>query len=263
MSESETVFLGRVPLRQENVYRHGRLTAHFSLGAALSTWPGDLLAYRQQWEPFIAAHLSLWRYLNALFESVPDSQQCPPGIFTADQIAGLDGTMRAFCASLALTRRYISDTDPGGILTQWNAWKDTPSSEVVAGAATLLKWHQDVVMRVGGEYKDDLVKIAKLWNIDIKLPDLPTFSRQQAIIAQIEGAYLAAKGVLQIVGYSAGETLKLAGNSAMAIVEALTETAKKLPTVITSPWMWIGAVLAVAVVGGALIVYYVPRRSAA
>ena len=101
----------------------------------VGVWPADLLAYRQEWEPFIAAHLALWRHMNELLEGIPDAQKCPAGIFTDSQIQNLDPTMRSFCASLALTRMYTSDTHPLGILTQWNAWANKSSAEVLAGAA--------------------------------------------------------------------------------------------------------------------------------
>jgi len=230
--------------------------------ADAAIWPSDLLAYRQQWEPFIAAHLALWRKVNALLEDVPSAQQCPPGIFTAQQIAALTPTMRSFCASIALTRIRTSDTDPGGILPQWNAWSGRSSAEILAGAATMLQWHQSVVLRVGGEYKDDLVQIAKLWGIPVDLPPVPSFSAQQNLIAKIEGAYITTGGILQVVGYAAGQTLHLAANATQAVAEGLTETARALPKILSSPWTWIGVAALATLAGGALIAYYVPRRPA-
>jgi hypothetical protein len=222
---------------------------------------GDLLAYRQQWEPFIAAHLALWRDLNSLLESIPDAQQCPPGIFTVEQInPSLRPGMRAFCASLALTRIRTSDTNPGGILPQWNAWAGKSSADILAGAASMLQWHQHVVLDVGGPYKDDLVQIAKLWKQQVDLPPVPSFSAQQDLVARIEASNIAAKGILQIVGYAAGQTLQMAGNLTQAVAEGLSETARAIPKIVKSPWTWI-AVTAVAILaGGALVAYYVPRR---
>ena len=263
---NELVFLGGRPIAQRELVRLGnRLVAtHFGLGdVGVGVWPGDLLSYRQEWEPFIAAHLALWRHLNDLFEGVPDAKQCPPGIFSASQIQNLNPTMQSFYASLALTRMYTSDTDPSGILTQWNAWKDKSSADVLAAAATMLQWHQDVVLRVGGPYKDDLLKLAKIWNLDIQLPAVPDFSTQQNIIARIEGAYLSTKGVLQIIGYGAADTLKLAGDTAQALAKGLSDTAKAIPKAIASPLTWIGIAAVVALVGGALIVYYRPREARA
>jgi hypothetical protein len=223
-----------------------------------AVWPSDLLAYRQQWEPFIAGHLNLWRYLNGIFEQVPAAQQCPAGIFTSSP-PSLDAAMQQFCASLALTRIRTSATDPGGILPQWNAWANKSSAEILAGAPSMLKWHQDVVLRVGGEYKEDLVKIARLWNLtDIELPPVPEFSAQQSIIARIEGDGLAAQGLLQIIGYSAGKVLVGAATTSAAVAEGLRDTAKAIPSVFRSPWTWIGITGIVAIVGGALVVHYLP-----
>lgn len=261
MMFNETVFLGECPvIRPEGIYYGGQRVIRLGMGGIGVGDVGDLLAYRQEWEPFITAHLELWRNLNALLENASDAKQCPAGIFTDAQIdKNLNSTAHAFCASLALSRMYTSNTHPLGILTQWNAWKDKSSGDIVAGAAAMLSWHQAVVMRVGGADKDDLIKISKLWGVDIQLPDLPSFSTQQEIIARIQGAYITTKGVLQIIGYGIGEALSATADVSQAVAQGLTDTAKALPS--TAKWVGIAAAVAVAVVGGALIVYYVPHRS--
>jgi hypothetical protein len=219
---------------------------------------GDLLAYRQMWEPFIAAHLEQWRNVNDLLESVSEAKKCPSGIFEASQIQNLPPATQSFCASLVLSRMYTSDTHPFGILPQWNAWAGKSSAEILAGARSMLEWHQDVVMRVGGIDKDNLVRIADAWKISVKVPDLPSFTLQQDVIARIEGAYVTAKGLLQIIGYGAGETLKMAGNVAQAVEEGLVDSAKQLPK--TTRWIGVAAAVTAVAVGGALLIYYVPKR---
>lgn len=267
---NETAFLGGCPvITRDGIYVEGQRVIRLGL-EGLSPRArrvgvgdvGDLLAYRQEWEPYIAAHLGLWRYLNGLLESVPDVQKCPSGIFDPSAIKTLDATSQAFCASLDLTRIRISDSNAGGILQQWNAWKDKSSADMVAGADSMLKWLQDTVMRVGGTYKDELLQIARLWNVTVQLPEVPTFTKQQEIIARIEGAYVTTKGVLQLLGYGLGETLDAATDQAQAVAKGLSETAKGVSKAITSPWTWIGVSAVVALVGAGLIVYYVPRRSA-
>jgi hypothetical protein len=230
----------------------------WGLGDA-SVWPSDLLAYRQQWEPFIKAHLELWRYLNSVLESVPDAQQCPAGIFNAAP-STLSLPMQQFCAALAITRIRVSDTDPDGIQPQWNAWKGKSSAEILAGTGPMLKWHEGVVLRTGGQYKDDLVRIAKTWNIPhhFEFPPTPPFSEQQDIITRIEGAGLAAQGLLQIIGYSTGEVLVGAANTTQALAEGLRDTAKAIPKVLSNPWTWIGVAAVAAVAGGVLLTRYAP-----
>lgn len=250
---NETAFLGACPvIRPEGIYLDGQRVISLGLQGFGLGDVGDLLAYRQEWEPFIAAHLELWRNMGALLESIPDAQQCPPGIFSATP------TTSAFCASLAITRIRTSATDPGGILTQWNQWKDKTSADITAGAATMLAWHQEVVMRVGNDYTKDLLQLSKLWNIPVQLPDLPSFSLQQEIRARIEGAYITTKGVIQLIGYSAGELLGEASDLVQATSKGLTDSAKALPKALN--WALIAGAVAVAVVGGALVVYYLPRR---
>lgn len=260
---NELVFFGNRPVvRRETVYLGRRPIVGIG-DVGVGVWPADLLAYRQEWEPFIAAHLALWRHMNELLEGIPDAQKCPAGIFTDSQIQNLDPTMRSFCASLALTRMYTSDTHPLGILTQWNAWANKSSAEVLAGAATMLKWHQDVVLRVGGPYKDNLLQLANLWKIDVQLPDLPTFTAQQDIISTIEGAYVSTKGALQLIGYGAGQSLTIASDTAQAVAKGLQDTAKAIPNVVGNPLTWIGVAAVVVVAAGALIVYYHPSNQPA
>ena len=242
----------------EMVFLGGRPVATFSLGDGDI---GDLLAYRRMWEPFIAGHLELWRHLNQILEETQiGREKCPPGIFDPSQIRG-NPAESALCADLLLTRIRTSTTSAEGILPQWNLWRGVSDTEMVSGAKLMLESHQDVVMKVGGPMKDDLVRIAALWKIPIKLPDLPPFSLQQEIIARIEGAFTSVRGNLKLIGYAAGETLKLAGDTGQAIAEGLSDTAKALPKAVTSPFVWFGVAVAVALVGGALIIYYVPRRS--
>ena len=135
----------------------------------------------------------------------------------------------------------------------------------------MLQWMQEVVMQVSGPDKDALVKIAKRWNVDVELPNLPSFSTQQDVISRIEGAYVTTKGVLQILGYGASEVankaadktgvvLEKAGDVAQAVAQGLTDTAAAIPKAVN--WALVAGAVAVAVVGGALVVYYVPRRSA-
>lgn len=260
---NETAFLGECPIiRPEGIYYGGRrvIALDPSLNSGLSGVGlgdvGDLLAYRQEWDGYIGAQLALWRNLADLLAGLPDVKQCPPGIFTKAQIP--PGANQEFCASLALTRIRTSNTDPGGILTQWNAWKDKSSADLLAGASSMLKWHQDVVMRVGGPYTQELITLSKLWNVPLELPDVPSFSLQQEIRARIEGAYISTKGVIELIGYSAGELLGEAHDMVEATTAGLTETAKGLPK--TLHWAGIALAGTAVLVVGALIVYYVPRK---
>jgi len=260
---NETIFLGGCPvIRPEGIYLDGRRVIRLGLHGNVGVGDvGDLLAYRQMWEPFIAAHLNLWRELNGLLENLPQAKECPAGIFDMSQVRSVSVPTREVCEALMLSRMYLSATHPLGILRQWNAWSGKSSSELSAGADAMLRWHQSVVMSVGGPYKDNLVRFYGLWKLPLQLPDLPTFSLQDEIRARIEGAYISTKGALQLIGYGVGETLKEVGGVGEAIAQGLSDTAKQLPQ--TTRWIGIAAAVAAVVVGGALLVYYVPRRQAA
>lgn len=252
---NETVFLGACPIiRPEGIYYDGRKVISLGVGDV-----GDLLAYRQEWEPFIAAHLALWRDLNDAFERNPMAQQCPPGIF-GKMPTTTTTSVSDFCNALSLTRRKISDTDSGGILTQWNAWKDKSSADLVAGAPAMLAAQQNAVMRVGRDYWNQLRDIEKNFHLTPSSPpEVPSFSAQQELRARIEGAYITTKGVIQLVGYGVAEELGMAADVAQAVAQGLKDSAKALPD--TARKIGIAAAVAVVVVAGALVVYYVPRRS--
>lgn len=249
----------RTKAKTTMIYRNGVGVAGFGLG---DVWPSDLIAYRKMWDPFIAAHLDLWRMINSNMESdTVDTEKCPPGIFTQDQIAKLEVWPRAYCAALGVSRARVSDTDPGGILKQWNAWQGMGADAILINAASILKGHQDVVMRVAGQYKDELLQIGKLLAIEIKLPDVPEISLQAKIISQIEGAYTTTKGILQIAGYGAGTGLMWVSDQTKAQNEALTDGLKGASRVVSDRWTWLGFAGIAALVGAGVLFYYVPRTT--
>ena len=97
---NEMLFLGGCPIiRPEGIYLDGRKVISLGIGDV-----GDLFAYRKEWEPFIAAHLALWRDMNNRFERSEFVTKCPPGIFKNEDIKDPDPVWRSWCASLALTR---------------------------------------------------------------------------------------------------------------------------------------------------------------
>ncbi|KKM61803.1 hypothetical protein LCGC14_1528010 [marine sediment metagenome] len=254
--------IGSCPdIRPDGIYLDGHRVIRLGLqGVGVGENIGDLLAYRQLWEPYIQAHLNLWRNVNELLESTPTAKKCPKGIFKMSEASKeLNDAELGYCASLNISRMYTSSTYPLGILTQWNAWSGKSSSEILAGAKSMLEWHQGVVMSVGGPYKDELFQIANIWGLAVELPEVPEFSKQQEIRARIEGAYITAKGVLQIIGYGIGETLEMAGTTAEAVAVGLQETAKKLPGAVPKPWTWVAITGVLAVVGAGVLIYYVPR----
>lgn len=256
--------LGACPdIRPDGIYLEGQRVIRLGLQDGMLGDVGDLFAYREMWEPFVSAHYQLWKYLNDLFESTPSAKDCPEGIFPAESIMAMDPEPRAFCAELRTTRLYTSKTAPLGIQKRWNDWTGMSSADILVNATLILKDLQSTVMAVGGPYKDELIKIAKKWGIDVELPDVPEFTKQQELIARIEGAWVTMKGVLGIIGYGAGESLKMAGDTTEAISEGIKETAKAVPEVVRSPITAIGITAVVMVMGGALLIYYVPRSEKA
>lgn len=250
-------------IRPEGIYVDGHRVIRFGMDGAPSVGVdgvGDLFAYREMWDPFIRAHFELWQYMKGLLESAPTSKKCPEGLFAPDQIKHLSDVEQSFCASLRLARMYTSNTDPYGIPRRWNAWSGLSSADMLANAQLIVRDLQATVMAVGGPYKDELVRLARLWKIEIELPDVPSFTTQQRIIANIEGAFTTAEGVLEIIGYGAGQSLEMAGDTADSVAESVRETAKAVPEAVRSPLIWVGVTAVLAVVGAGVLIYYAPRK---
>ena len=246
----------------ELVFRNGRAVMYGSFGVGdASVWPSDLLAYRQMWEPFIRAHIELWRYFQSLFEATPAGKTCPAGV-DQSSLNSLDPNMRAFCSSLLLARLRGGDntqTKPPSISAMWDAWRDKSASDILLGASTMLGQQQDVVRTVAGQYKDELLEIAKFWKIDVKLPDVPTFSTQQRSSRDRGSVHRLRKGFSSWPATRRGTTLQWTATQAAALTEGLTDTVKALPKAISSPWLWVGVTAVVVMIGAGMVIYYVPK----
>lgn len=247
-------------IRPDGIYLDGHRVIRLGLQGVGVGGVSDLLAYRKLWDPFISAHYQLWTTLNERLESSVGAQKCPKGLFKPSDTQHLSVADQSFCAALRLSRMYVSREDPYGIWKRWNYWSGTSSADMLINAKLILEDLQNTVIAVGGPDKDNLVKIARLVDMPIELPDVPEFTVQQALYAQIEGAITAAEGVLEIIGYGAGETLKMAGSTTEAVAESIKETAKAVPEVVKKPITAIGIAAVVVVVGAGVLIYYMPRR---
>jgi hypothetical protein len=247
----ELVFLAGAPVR-------GFSEPGLALG------PLDLFKYREMWNPFIVAHAKLWLDVNQRIELDANTIQCPRGI-TVAQIQQMPDATRSLCDGLVVSRKRIGDDPSDGILAQWNLFAGISSSEALQRASEILKWQQEVVDRVGNQYKDELLQLVKDWNLPpVTLPPLPSFGLQQQVRALIETAIVGTKGILQIGGYAVTGAVKFVANDAVAIADGLTDTIKVLPHIaetVSNPLLWIAGLGFVTLAGAGLVMYYVPRAS--
>jgi hypothetical protein len=90
--------------------------------------------------------------------------------------------------------------------TGWNAAGDLTAAEAMLSGGALLKLYQTTVERA----REALREVRRDFP-DVPRPPVPTASAQAAVIGQLEGAGLVAKGSVEIVAETAAETASAIG----------------------------------------------------
>lgn len=90
--------------------------------------------------------------------------------------------------------------------TGWNAADDLTAAEAMLSGGALLKLYQTTVERA----REALREVRRDFP-DVPRPAVPTGSAQAAVIGQLEGAGLVAKGSVEIVAETASETASAIG----------------------------------------------------
>jgi hypothetical protein len=202
---------------------HGAKTG---VGAGWFT-PGDVLAYRQTWDPYVMGIVRALYACGALWTTKDPS---------------IDLTHFAVPPDATTISIYASGlkTDGDGLLAQWNKWAGIPDWVVITDAQNILLDLQNTVQSAGQYYAAELKKYCP----GIALPTPPGFDMQAQTIGRLEGLGIVAHGLLQLMGIGASGALETAG----AIGGGIVAAAKK--TLDFTPWLVGGAV----VIAGAYIV---------
>jgi hypothetical protein len=165
------------------------------LGELAFVTPGDVLAFRQTWNPYVVG------VANA-------------SIACADELD-------AKSAGAGDDRRV----DAGSIMTLWNLYSGWSDVEIVEAAGDILKSFQQTVLKVGQVYAPAIHASCP----DVALPAPPSTDVQAQVIGRVEGLGILAHGVLQILGMGAGGALATLG--AAAAIATSTTTADTVKVV--------------------------------
>jgi len=168
------------------------VTVEFGEEPDFGATPGDVLSYRQLWDPYVMGTL---RALSDCADALDIVAKSPPQGFTGDELTQL----------ATAYRNTVTKT-----LAQWNQFAGATPADILAQAGTMLQAYQSVVTDIGKMREDPNFSRFCPGNF----PDPPTVSAQKAVIAQLEGAGLTAQGILQLFTQSVTKGLQVAAQTA-------------------------------------------------
>jgi hypothetical protein len=198
MTEREWGPMFRQASRQKPGAEAPRLPDSASFGGVLPTGPGDVLAYRAMWDPYVMGALRAISSTADAFNTV--SAHPPPG-YTAQTLS-------------AMASSYKDESQK--LLVLWNSYAGLSPDSIVLSAGDILNTYQDVVRRVGHFTSDPTFQTFHTG----KLPPVPSESAQRSLISHLEGASMVARGVLSFFVGSEKIGLKELGNDAGQLVGA-------------------------------------------
>jgi len=145
---------------------------------------GDLLAYRRMWDPYV---MGVVRALNAAGDA-----------WEARSPAINQSTLSPEAKASPTIWKTVADTLRGygtSLLSSWNQHAGLSTATILMMSGKILDAEQHVVDKT----QNFFVPILKRDAPGIALPPLPSIDVQRSVIATLEGAKLAAAGVLHLV----------------------------------------------------------------
>lgn len=177
--------------------------------------PGDVLAYRNAWQPYVLASLTAM-------------QTCAQAI---DNILANAPQGGAYDIYRGEAQALHQAADGNGLIVQWwNKFAGMTPDQIVAGAPDILRGHQTVVIEV-----NRLRNVAIEFGCRTGWPDPPSYIEQLRIIDRIEGLGILARGELAI-----------AAKAANGFVNFIAKAGSGGLDFLTSPW-FLGGAAAIAV----------------
>lgn len=206
--------------------------------------PGDVIAYRQMWDPYVTGVASAFLQCQTDWQNAAAGQS-NTGANLAQFASPPDATTMGLWAN-------AQGLNSQSIMNAWNAHAGLSDAEIVLIAGGILRDFQHVVKSVGREYVPQLQRDCP----NIAIPAPPSYDLQAQVIAQIQGAGILANGVLEILGIGASGAL----DTAVSLGQWTKHQAEKVIDTATSWWAWgFGAII----VGGAAAIVYAPEIKAA
>ena len=188
--------------------------------------PGDVLAYRTMWDPYIQAAVTACRTCSANWASQAT------GINVSQFAVSPDAT------TLQLWSNAQSE-NAAEIVREWNQFAGYQPYQILTFASEILQTLQATVLKVGQFYLPLVIRDCP----NVVLPQPPSLDAQKYLLAQLEGDNIVTAGIMQL--------LKIGASGALETAEKIGEKAETLADKIVDalPWLF-GAVGAAAVAYG-------------
>jgi hypothetical protein len=187
------------------------------VGFGAITTPGDVLAYRNLWDPYVVGTL---QGINQCGDVLLAVSANPPAGISAQTLVDMGNNYHD------LATKYLAE---------WNQFAGLQDIDIVAQGGLILTTFQDIVQRLGKLRADPSFSTYCV----SKMPDPPSLDVQKAVLSRIEGLGILAHGVLQFFVSSETEGLKVVASD---VGKGAKDVIKALPI----PWyVWVGAGLAV------------------
>jgi hypothetical protein len=177
------------------------------------TIPGEVLAYRRTWQPYVAEGIALMRRAAASWAALARGEvpAMPPRadlpiLATAESDARTTAynLISAGWAGTADTRSAEWDQDAGA-----HDWK------IIVFAGNILQDEERTVRAVS----EDLAKLKEDFP-SATLPEPPGFDAQAEVLGRLEAMGLVAHGTLEILGLAAGGVLGKVGDVSGTVLKA-------------------------------------------
>ncbi len=235
--EPESIFVGvgSIPLWA----RVGRI------GAVMTT-PGDVLAFRQMWDPYVSAIYNAMLACSNAWSSAAAGSNTPTSgsvINTAQFAVPPDATtLKLWASGMA--------QDAATLQTQWNYYQGLVTTSAGAAqfmsiAPDVLQFFQATVLHAGQYYVPEIQKNCP--GIGASIPAPPTFDVQSQVIGQIEGLQLIAKGALGFLGIGTSGALEFYKRLGQKGEQVIDTTTNNLPLILGAGIALGAAVVAVEV----------------
>lgn len=182
--------------------------------------PGDVLAYRKMWDPYVMG-------IARALQTVADAWAA----MAAGQTPSVTLNVQKFAVPPSPSTMQVESTTYAqfaqGLVTLWNVHAGISDMDLLAQAPAILQDFQATVQRAGATYAPQVRDIAP----GLALPDPPSSGLQAQVIGQIEGLGVVAHGILQLMGVGASGALETLGNVAATAKAVVTSAASALPAI--------------------------------
>jgi hypothetical protein len=166
------------------------------LGSGIVT-PGDVLAYRAIWDPYVMGTARAGLVCAAAWQAVIDGK--PPSTPINLGKFAVPPDAKTLQLQVQLQQQWGA-----GLVVSWNQYANLQDWEIVVSAGDILQAFQETVKQTGAFNQPQIRHDCP----SLVLPDPPGIEAQQRVIAQIEGLGILEHGIMQLFAKGAGGALE-------------------------------------------------------